>query len=347
MKNRGTIIITGGAGFIGSVLCKELNDQGYTDIILVDRLRDKSKWLNLNGLKFCDYVYADDLFSYLEEKLEIQKEIHTIFHMGACSTTTQKDVDYLMSNNFLYSKRIFELATKLKCNLIYASSAATYGDGREGYSDDHELIPKLRPLNPYGFSKQIFDKWVLENAASAAATAMVVPPFWIGLKFFNVFGPQEYHKESMSSVVFKAFEQIKSQGKVKLFRSHDQNYLDGEQMRDFIYARDVARAMIELSMLMLDQNSKVSANISGIYNMGTGIARSFKDLVLAVFKSMNIDPVIEYIDMPADIKNQYQYYTKAEMKRFNKLIPGFKFTSLEDAVDDYVKNFLNSTDRYF
>ncbi|MBF0298031.1 MAG: ADP-glyceromanno-heptose 6-epimerase [Oligoflexia bacterium] len=343
-----TIIITGGAGFIGSVLCKELNTQGYKNIILVDRLRDKNKWKNLLGLDFSDFINADDFFPFIEQNNFINKNISTIFHMGACSETTQKNVDYLIQNNVEYSKSIFNLCSKLRCKLIYASSAATYGSGEQGYSDDHQLISKLRPLNPYGFSKQLFDRWILQQL-SISSSYISFPPFWAGIKFFNVFGPQEYHKGNMSSVVLKAYQQIKSCGHVKLFKSHNQNYLDGQQLRDFVYVKDCVLAMIEMMKINFIENKgsiPVSVSASGIYNMGTGQARSFKDLALAVFSALNINPSIEYIDMPEDIRNQYQYYTQAEMQKLQALLPKFKFSSLENSVNDYVLNYLISADRY-
>jgi ADP-L-glycero-D-manno-heptose 6-epimerase len=322
------ILVTGGAGFIGSVLVKELNRRGRGDIFIVDRLEESEKWKNLKSLDFLEYIHADDLF--VEENRDILENITYIFHMGAISSTTEKNVDLLYQNNTRYSQILFRLATDLKIPIIYASSAATYGDGNLGYSDEHEMIPALRPMNAYGFSKNLMDEWVFKQKD--------VPPVWFGLKFFNVFGPNEYHKEEMRSLVAKAYEQISSTGKVKLFKSHKHDYKDGWQLRDFVYIRDVVDAM----MALMDKTDG-----SGIYNMGTGKARSFFELVDATFKSMGKETKIEYIDMPGSIRNQYQYYTQADMSKFSKLIPEFKFGSLEDSVADYVLNYLSKEDPFY
>jgi ADP-L-glycero-D-manno-heptose 6-epimerase len=245
--------------------------------------------------------------------------------MGACSSTTEKNMDFLMKNNVSYTQALFRFAATKNIPFIYASSAATYGDGELGYSDDHAMISKLMPLNPYGYSKQLVDEWVLREENK--------PDHWFGLKFFNVFGPNEYHKEDMRSLVHKSFEQIKSVGQVKLFKSHKPEYKDGEQLRDFIYVKDVVRAMIELA-------DPDKAEYSGIYNLGAGTARSFLDLTKATFNAMGITPKIEFIDMPESIRNQYQYYTKADTTKLMKALPGFEFTSLEEGVRDYVQNYL-------
>ncbi|MDB9786699.1 ADP-glyceromanno-heptose 6-epimerase [Bacteriovoracaceae bacterium] len=324
------ICVTGGAGFIGSVLCRELNKLGHEDIIIVDRLRNGQKWLNLRGIKFAQYIHADEFEIELNDFKNGKKfEIDEIYHLGACSSTTETNVDFLYRNNFLYSKSLFEVARMNDIKIVYASSAATYGDGELGYSDSHKMIPSLLPLNPYGYSKQLFDEWALKQEK--------IPHFWAGLKFFNVFGPNEYHKEGMTSVVYKAFWQIKKTGKVKLFKSYKDKYLDGEQLRDFVYVLDVARAMIQM---MTDQVE------SGVYNMGTGEARTFKDLVTATFSALNLKPNIEYIDMPENLKEQYQYYTKAEMGKFNKAIKDFSFGGLEESVKDYVQNYLEQKCSY-
>lgn len=317
------ILVTGGAGFIGSVLVKQLNLMGRTDIVIVDRVRDSLKWKNLRGLKYDRYIHSDALFAKENETLFAQLE--AIFHMGACSATTELNMDYLYNNNVEFSKRLFDISAKFDLSFVYASSAATYGAGELGYSDDPELLPKLMPLNRYGYSKQLFDEWVLKQA--------IRPSLWFGLKFFNVYGPNEYHKGSMRSIVHKSFEQIRDCGKVNLFKSHKEGFKDGEQLRDFVYGVDVAKAMIRLAF---DAKEKSS----GIYNMGTGIARSFKDLTLATFKSMGIAPNIDYIDMPEELRGQYQYFTQAKMDRFSALFPDFSFLTLEEGVDDYVKNYL-------
>lgn len=317
------ILITGGAGFIGSVLAKELNNLGHTDLVIVDKLEDSTKWKNLRGIKFLDYIHADELFNGDYDDLIAETDL--IFHMGACSSTTEKNMDFLMKNNVAYSQALFRFAATKNIPFIYASSAATYGAGELGYDDNHDGIPKLMPLNPYGYSKQLVDEWILKEEAK--------PDHWFGLKFFNVFGPNEYHKEEMRSLVHKSFEQIKSSGRVKLFKSHRPDFKDGEQLRDFIYVKDVVRAMIELA----DPDKSVH---SGIYNLGTGKARTFLDLTKATFKAMGIAPNIEFIDMPAALQGQYQYYTQAEVTKLMKALPGFEFSALEDAIYDYVQNYL-------
>lgn len=324
------IIVTGGAGFIGSALIYELNKIGRKDILVVDDLESTDKWKNLKGLKFDEIVGIEDFL--MTEFFEEPEGIDAVFHMGACSATTEKDVDYLLSNNVEYSKRIYIQCAMFDIPLFYASSAATYGSGEYGYNDNEAEIPKLRPLNPYGYSKQLFDEWVLK--------APKAPSTFAGLKFFNVFGPNEYHKESMTSVVFKAFEQIKEKGSVKLFKSHKDEFLDGEQKRDFIYVKDVAKAMLELWKVSEDKN------VQGIFNLGTGQARTFKDLVAATFKALSLETNIEFIDMPSSLRNQYQYFTEANMTKFEKLLPSFKFHSLEDGVKDYINNHLDTLNPY-
>ncbi len=317
------ILITGGAGFIGSVLAKKLNQLGHTDLVIVDKLEDSTKWKNLRGIKYLEYIHADELFGGDYDDLIAETDL--IFHMGACSATTEKNMDFLMKNNVAYTQALFRFAATKNIPFIYASSAATYGDGELGYSDSHEMIPKLMPLNPYGYSKQLVDEWILKEEKK--------PDHWFGLKFFNVYGPNEYHKEDMRSLVCKAYEQIKSSGKVKLFKSHRADFKDGEQLRDFIYVKDVVRAMLELA-------DPDKASSSGIFNLGAGKARSFHDLVKATFAGMNVAANIEFIDMPESIRNQYQYYTQADVTKLLQVIPDFKFTSLEDGVRDYVQNYL-------
>lgn len=317
------ILITGGAGFIGSVLAKQLNALGHTDLVIIDKLEDSIKWKNLRGIKYLDYIHADELFNGDYDDLIAQTDL--IFHMGACSSTTEKNMDFLMKNNVAYSQALFRFAATKNIPFIYASSAATYGAGEFGYNDGHDGISQLMPLNPYGYSKQLVDEWILKEETK--------PDHWFGLKFFNVFGPNEYHKEEMRSLVHKSFEQIKSCGKVKLFKSHRLDFKDGEQLRDFIYVKDVVGAMIELA-------DPEKAEHSGIYNLGTGVARSFLDLTKATFKSMGIAPNIEFIDMPEALRGQYQYYTQAEVDKLMSALPGFEFTSLEDGISDYVQNYL-------
>ncbi len=325
------ILITGAAGFIGSVIVHHLNSLGEENLLLCDEFETGDKWKNLRGLKFAAWVLPEDLFEHpLWKKAQ---GIKAIYHMGACSDTTELNMDYLYENNTLFSNRLLELAAQKNIPIVYASSAATYGDGNLGYSDEHQGIPSLRPLNKYGYSKQLTDEWILNQKKK--------PKVWFGVKFFNVFGPQEYHKGKMSSVVFQSFNQIKDKGEVKLFKSHRPDYKDGEQLRDFVYVKDVVRAMVELIAAGKKKNS-----LSGIYNLGTGEARSFHDLTKATFKAMNIKPNIVFIDMPEELRNQYQYYTQAEMGKLKKALPKFRFLSLEEAVSDYVKNHLSQTNPY-
>jgi len=325
------IIVTGGAGFIGSVMVKLLNDKGHSDIIIVDHLGvDGKPWENFEGLKFSEKISANDFIK--PEVLGRFKDASAIYHMGACSSTTEMNVEYLTKNNVEYSQSLFNFCAENQIPYIYASSAATYGDGELGYDDDHEKSAGLKPLNPYGQSKQDFDQWALKQEQT--------PPQWFGLKFFNVYGPQEYHKGSMKSVVYQAFQQIKDKGFVRLFKSHKEGYADGEQLRDFVYVKDVARAMYELSRVK-------DSNHNGLYNIGTGQARSFKDLVIATFKALGLEPKIEYFDMPEHLQKQYQYYTQANMQKLNSLLPDFKFSSLEEGVTDYVLKHLNTDNPYF
>ncbi|PIK16156.1 ADP-glyceromanno-heptose 6-epimerase [Halobacteriovorax sp. JY17] len=324
------ILVTGGAGFIGSVLIKELNQLGREDILIVDRFAESDKWSNLVGLKYHDYFNCDEFLHGIVD--EVIEAVTFIFHIGACSATTELNMDYLMRNNVEYSKVLFELATERDIPIVYASSAATYGDGEKGYSDDHSKIREFSPLNRYGYSKQLVDEWVLKQEK--------LPTQWFGLKYFNVYGPNEYHKGDMRSLVHKAYGQILESGQVKLFKSHRDDYEDGKQLRDFIYVKDIARAMIEMM-------NPSSANFSGIYNLGTGKARSFLDLMKATFKSMGRDENIEFIDMPERFRNQYQYYTQADMTKFKEFLPHFKFTTLEDGVEDYVKNYLVDGDKHY
>ena len=302
------ILITGGSGFIGSALARELNARGESNIIIADR----KKYDNLKHVQFAQYREADDLLASPPPQLDM------IFHLGACSSTLEKNIDWLTRNNLNYSQKIFELAIQLNCPLLYASSAATYGSGELGYSDRHQTIPSLKPLNPYGQSKQDFDQWVLRQKN--------FPPVWMGLKFFNVYGPNEYHKGEMRSMVHKAHGQILQKGSLKLFKSYRSEYGHGEQMRDFIYVKDVVRAMLELSKIR---------NQNGIYNIGTGTARSFKDLAAATFKALGVPVNIEYIDMPPEMREQYQYFTEAEMGKFFSILPNFSFSSLEEGIEDY------------
>ena len=316
------IIVTGGAGFIGCALIHQLNELGRKDILIVDRCDDINANDNLKSISYEKFIDADE---FIENELTKLSNIDVIFHMGACSSTLERNLEYLESNNVEYTKKLWKYSIEHKVPYLYASSAATYGDGENGYDDDHSKIEQLKPLNPYGDSKQRFDVWALGQKTT--------PSIWFGLKFFNVFGPWEYHKGEMRSVVHKAFGQIKQKGTVRLFKSHRDGFKDGEQLRDFVYVKDVCRAMI-----IMWQNGK--SNQSGIYNMGTGKARSFKDLVTATFHAMSVTPNIEYFDMPEGIRDQYQYFTEANMKKFQTEFSQMKFYSLEDAVTDYVQQHL-------
>ncbi len=317
------ILITGGAGFIGSVLAKTLNQLGHFDLVIVDKLEDSAKWKNLRGIKFQEYIHADELFNGDYDDTIADADV--VFHMGACSSTTEINMDFLMKNNVAYSQALFRFAATKNIPFIYASSAATYGDGELGYSDDHALMNQYLPLNPYGYSKQLVDEWILKEEKK--------PDHWYGFKFFNVYGPNEYHKEEMRSLVHKSYEQILTSGHVKLFKSYKKEFGDGEQLRDFVYVKDVVRVMIECA-------NPEKSDFSGIYNLGTGKARSFCDLVKATFKAMNKPSQIEFIEMPEALKGQYQYYTQAEMNKLKSVLPEFKFTTLEEGVHDYVTQYL-------
>lgn len=322
------ILITGAAGFIGSVLVKELNLKGREDLILVDRLESDDKWKNLRGKAFLEFIHADELFSGPYD--EVLASVTSIYHMGACSSTTERNMDFLMENNVNYSKNLFDLALERDIPIIYASSAATYGGIEEGFVDDHSKIDTLKPLNAYGYSKQLFDEWVMKLPET--------PSKWFGIKFFNVFGPNEYHKGSMSSLVFKAHGQISEHKQVKLFKSHRTDFENGKQLRDFVYVKDCVRAML----LMMESDGE-----NGIYNLGTGEANSFDDLVDYAFKAMKVTTRINYVDMPESIKHQYQYYTQADMNKFKKLLPDFKFMSLQESVTDYVCEHLMKDDPHY
>ena len=313
-------IVTGGAGFIGSWIVNELNKKGIKDILIVDKLRDQDKYKNLIGLDFEDYIDKDDFISRIR-KNNFDHQVKVVLHMGACSATTELDADYLISNNYQYSKTLVKWSLEKEARFIYASSAATYGDGSQGYSDRSDL-KKLKPLNPYGFSKSIFDTWLEKNHLLSRT---------VGLKFFNVFGPNEDHKGDMRSVVKKAFEQIKSSKEVSLFKSYRDGFKDGEQLRDFIYIKDV----INIIFFFLESSTK-----NGIFNVGTGVARSFNDLAKATFRNMNLESKINYIDMPEQLIKRYQYFTQAEMGKLFEAGYLKPFMTLEEGVMDYVLNYL-------
>jgi len=318
------IVITGGAGFIGSCLLKYLNDRGREDILIVDNLDTSTKWKNLIGKEFIDYIPKYEFIDFLNN-VEDTDFIECVFHLGACSSTTENDIDYLYDNNYNFSKDVANFCLDNNVKLIYASSAATYGMGENGFNDD-EFI-NLSPLNGYGFSKYLFDKWVVK---------MDLENSFCGFKFFNVFGPNEYHKKNMSSMVYKSYNQIKNSGKVNLFKSNSTEFGNGEQLRDFIYVKDVCKVLLEA----------YDKNITGIFNLGTGKASSWNELISNVFKSLDKDINIEYIDMPTDIVNQYQNYTKAEMSKYHNAKFETEFMSLEESVNDYVKNYLENNNKY-
>ena len=319
------IIVTGGAGFIGSAFVWKLNREGIEDIIIVDRLGSTDKWKNLVNLRYADYLHRDAFLKMATEDA-VPFKADALIHMGACSSTTERDADFLWTNNFSYTRTMSAWAMKQSIRFIYASSAATYGNGSQGFSDDHAKIPGLKPINMYGYSKQVFDVWSLKHKQENKMA---------GIKFFNVFGPNEYHKGDMTSVIFKAFHQIRQTGKVRLFKSYLPEYGDGGQMRDFVYVKDCVDAM-----WWLLQNP--AAN--GIFNLGTGKARTWNDLIHAVFAAMNIKPNIEYIEMPEGLRNQYQYFTQAEMGKLKTAGCPVNFSPLEDSVRDYVVNYLQKAD---
>ena len=315
------IVVTGAAGFISSVLVGRLNELGYKDIVLVDDfLSYPAKEDNYKNKIYKEKVERKDFFSWLEKN---QRFTQFIIHLGARTDTTEFNKAIFDELNEQYSQDMWNACVKYALPLIYASSAATYGGGELGYDDNHEVIPSLKPLNPYGDSKNNFDIWALKQEKK--------PFFWAGLKFFNVYGPNEFHKGRMASVVFHSFNQIQSVGKVKLFRSHRADFKDGGQLRDFIYVKDVADVIVFLME---------SRKHSGIYNLGTGKARPFIDLATATFKALNLEPNIEFIDTPIDIRDKYQYYTQANMAKLRAAGYTKEFTSLEDGVEDYVKNYL-------
>lgn len=315
------IIVTGAAGFIGSCLVAKLNEEGFNDLVLVDDFSHAEKSKNLEGKKYSNKVHRDEFGSWLDGH---QNQVQFIFHIGARTDTTEFDVEIFNRLNLDYTKMVWEKCIQYGIPLVYASSAATYGLGELGYEDDEAKIPQLKPLNPYGDSKNEFDKWAVKQEKQ--------PYFWAGLKFFNVYGPNEYHKGRMASVIFHGFNQIKNTGKVKLFRSHNPNYPDGGQIRDFVYVKDV----VEVCYFLMHHRKN-----SGIYNLGSGKARTFLDLAKATFTAMHKPENIEFIDTPADIRDKYQYFTEANMSKLFSIGYPKPFHTLEAGVEDYVRNYLN------
>jgi len=323
MTQSSSIVVTGAAGFIGSCLTGFLNEKGFEQLILVDEFSRLDKVNNLKGKKFVHQIERDDFFHWLEQK---KPTISFVFHLGARTDTTEFDYAVHERLNLEYSQRMWDYCMLKQIPLVYASSAATYGSGDLGYSDDHQLPFRLEPLNAYGISKNEFDKWAILQQSH--------PPFWAGLKFFNVYGPNEYHKGRMASVIWHAFNQIKNNGTVKLFKSHRPDFKDGQQLRDFIYVKDIMNVCY---WLMENFEKKIP---SGLYNLGTGSARSFEDLVRATFAGAGEPVQIQYIDMPEDIRDKYQYFTEAKMEKLRSAGYIQPFYSLEDGVRDYVKNYL-------
>lgn len=320
------IVVTGAAGFIGSCLVKRLNQDNFRDIVLVDDFSSAAKNSNLDDKTYSQKVHRNDFFSWLDQN---ENQVQFIFHIGARTDTTEFDVDIFNDLNLNYSKAIWQKCVDYGLPLVYASSAATYGMGEHGYTDDESKIPLLQPLNPYGDSKNDFDKWALKQTRK--------PYFWAGLKFFNVYGPNEYHKGRMASVIFHGFNQIKNTEKIKLFRSHKEGYGDGEQMRDFVYVKDV----IEVCHWLMHHRKD-----SGIYNLGSGKARTFIDLARNTFRAMDMPEQIEFIDTPEDIRDKYQYFTEADMRKLQSIGYSTPFHTLEEGIADYVKNYLLE-EKYF
>jgi ADP-L-glycero-D-manno-heptose 6-epimerase len=315
------ILVTGGAGFIGSAIVAELNARGIDDILVVDILGRDQRWKNLRNLRYADYLEADD-FSDMVSDADLDINLEAVIHMGACSDTTEADCSYLVKNNYEFSKLLAGWALEMDARFIYASSAATYGDGEKGFADDEDALETLRPLNMYGYSKHMFDLWCKQQGLLDR---------FVGVKYFNVFGPNEYHKAGMRSFIIKAFEQINETGGVKLFRSHRPDYADGGQVRDFIYVKDA----VDMTLFFLEQ-----PDLGGIFNVGTGTARNWNDLAKATFTAMGIDPKIEYIDMPEILRDKYQYFTQAAMDKLRTAGYDKNTTPLETAITDYVQNYL-------
>src|SRR5687767_10446034 len=343
MNKDSLIVVTGAAGFIGSCLTGFLNSKGYNRLILVDDFSKVEKTPNLEGKQYQQKVEREQFFNWLAEN---KPAVGFIFHIGARTDTTEFDYSIHEHLNVEYSQKIWEYCTANKVPMVYASSAATYGSGEAGYNDDHAVVYALKPLNPYGVSKNEFDKWALQQTSQ--------PPFWAGLKFFNVYGPNEYHKGRMASVIWHSFKQINQTGKVKLFKSHKEGFKDGQQLRDFVYVKDVLKICYWLMEQCSndpdsDREQLAISNdkwANGLYNLGTGKARSFEDLAKATFKGLDKEPVIDFIDMPEDIRDKYQYFTEANMQKLIDAGYTDAFYSLEDGVIDYVRNYLAKGNYY-
>ena len=320
------IVVTGAAGFIGSYVVGKLNSEGYTDIVIVDKYDDPLKFQNYNSKIYTEIVDRDIFFDWLADH---EPSVEMIIHLGARTDTVGQEAEIYQELNLIYSQKIWNACIQFNLPLIYASSASTYGDGNQGFDDDHSLIPELKPLNLYAKSKHNFDCWALEQRQQ--------PSFWAGLKFFNVFGPNEYHKDRMASVIFQAFNTISETGKMNLFRSHHADFEDGEQSRDFIYVEDIAKVILFFMNHRKD---------SGVYNVGTGEARSYLSLTKAVFKSMRKDEEIGFVDTPEDLRGKYQYYTCANIQKLKRVGYNEPFFSLELGIEEYVQNYLTPGLRY-
>jgi ADP-L-glycero-D-manno-heptose 6-epimerase len=327
LEKSGMILVTGGAGFIGSALICELNNRGFENILVADFLGNGDKFSNLVPLRFADYIEADKLLELMGNNDSFLAGVSHIFHLGACSSTTERDAAYLIENNYEYSKVLAHFAKDRNARFVYASSAATYGDGSQGMCDEIYPNVALRPLNMYGYSKHLFDLYVAKNNLPA-----------YGMKYFNVFGPNEYHKGDMCSMVLKAYESITATGKVRLFKSENVRYKDGEQMRDFLYVKDAVAMTIFLAEVPKYVGGKAT---HGIYNIGSGTASTWKELVLSIFRAMDLEPNIEFMEMPDALKNKYQYYTRADISKLRAIGYAEEITPLEDAVADYVRNYIS------
>lgn len=324
------LLVTGGAGFIGSNVVAALNDAGHSDVVVCDLLGSDGKWRNLAKRQLVDIVPPAELPDWLKGR-----KLDAVIHLGAISETTATDGDLVIETNFRFSMRLLDWCTANAVPLIYASSAATYGDGAEGFDDDASLpaLKKLRPMNLYGWSKQLFDLAIAERVARAEE----LPPQWAGLKFFNVFGPNEYHKGTMMSVLARRFDDVKAGRVVQLFKSHRDGIADGDQRRDFIYVDDVVRVILWLL---------ATPTVSGLFNVGTGKARSFRELMLAAYAALGTRPNIDYVDMPEQIRASYQYFTESKVDRLHRAGYNGGFTTLEDAVKSYVGDYLDRPDRF-
>lgn len=313
------IIVTGGAGFIGSCIVRELNNMGHEDIIIVDNIQKTEKWKNMRNKRYIEYISRND---FLDRLPEFAGKVSHVIHMGACSATTELDFDFLYKNNFEYTKTLWKFCTENQCSFIYASSAATYGAGEFGF-DDKMDIKKLLPLNGYGYSKQLFDLWVEKQS--------LAPRQHVGFKFFNVYGPNEYYKGSMASVIFHSFNKILETGQMGIFKSYKEGYEDGKQLRDFVYVKDLCKVV----QFMIEH-----PKVSGLFNLGTGTARSFYDLAAATFDAMGVERNITFVEMPESLRPKYQYFTEAKMDKLRET--GYKddFYSLEEGAKDYVQNYL-------